>query len=87
MKFGIDLLRHLFCIAVLVQHMPSESRYSEATGAQLMQVIGWVDGAVVGFFFLSGFLFKRPDRWSRYAVQQSKKLLLPFLFSPWPTLC
>jgi hypothetical protein len=78
LKFGIDLLRHIFCLSVLVQHMPSKTRYSQATGEQLMQLFGWVDGAVVGFFFLSGFLFRRPARWRDYAAHQSKRLLVPF---------
>jgi hypothetical protein len=78
LKFGIDLLRHIFCISVLVQHMPSKTRYSQITGEQLMQLIDWVDGAVIGFFFLSGFLFRRPARWRDYAAHQSKRLLIPF---------
>lgn len=82
MNFGIDLLRHLFSLAVILQHMTSASRYSHETNLQLASLVNWVDGAVVGFFFISGFLFKPSNDLSSYAKKQTVKLLVPFfLFS------
>ncbi|MBC7957621.1 MAG: acyltransferase family protein, partial [Cytophagales bacterium] len=78
MSGGLDLLRHLFCVAVIVQHMASASRYSLHTNQGLASVISWVDGAVLGFFFISGFLFKDPENLQVYAKRQALRLLLPF---------
>ncbi len=79
MGFGLDLLRHLFCLAVIVQHMASASRYSGETLQSLAAVVGWVDGAVLGFFLISGFLFKRPSSVTGYMKKQAWRLLVPFL--------
>ena len=82
MNFGIDLLRHLFSFAVILQHMTSASRYSVETNLGLTSVIDWVDGAVIGFIFISGFLFKRQPHLLAYAKKQATRLLIPFfLFS------
>lgn len=82
MTFGIDLLRHLFSFAVILQHMTSASRYSVETNLKLASVLDWVDGAVIGFFFISGFLFKDPQNVLAYAKKQSIRILIPFvLFS------
>jgi hypothetical protein len=82
MKFSIDLLRHLFVLAVIVQHMTSESRYSVGTNAGLASFVDWIDGAVAGFFFISGFLFKSPESVWAYSKKQAIRLLIPFfLFS------
>lgn len=78
LSFGLDLLRHLFSVAVIVQHMASASRYSVQTNQGLASVVAWVDGAVLGFFFISGFLFKEPVSLRRYAKKQALRLLLPF---------
>lgn len=82
MNAGIDLLRHLFALAVIAQHMASASRYSPATNQGLTLFADWVDGAVLGFFLISGFLFKVPDSLPAYCKKQSVRLLVPFfLFS------
>lgn len=78
MNFGIDLLRHIFSCAVILQHMASASRYSSETNLQLASVINWIDGAVVGFFFISGFLFKKPENLIEYIKKQIIRLLVPF---------
>lgn len=79
LSFGIDLLRHLFCVAVIVQHMASASRYSPQTQHALSTVSSWVDGAVFGFFFLSGYLFRPPGDMRAHVRKQAWRLLLPFL--------
>lgn len=79
MSFGIDLLRHIFSIAVIMQHMGSESRYSVETGQRLGEILNWIDGAVIGFFFISGFLFKNPQDILTYGKRQTRKLMVPFL--------
>lgn len=82
MTFGIDLVRHLFSFAVILQHMTSESRYSVETNLKLTSVIDWVDGAVIGFFFISGFLFKNSHDLLAYTKKQAIRILTPFfLFS------
>lgn len=82
MSFGIDLLRHFFSLAVILQHMSSTSRYSQEINLQLMSMVNWIDCAVAGFFFISGFLFKQPKCVFFYIKKQSLKLLVPFfLFS------
>lgn len=82
MNFGIDLLRHLFSVAVILQHMASGSRYSVETNLKLTSIVDWVDGAVIGFFFISGFLLKDPHNFLAYAKKQAIRILIPFfLFS------
>ena len=62
--------------------MASESRYSAATLEDLARVLDWVDGAVMGFLFLSGYLFKPPAGLLPYVKKQALRLLLPyFIFS------
>lgn len=80
MNSGIDALRHIFAIAVIAQHMASASRYSMATNLELARIVDWVDGAVIGFFLVSGFLFKRQASVSNYYLKQSRRLLVPFFF-------
>jgi fucose 4-O-acetylase-like acetyltransferase len=62
--------------------MHSLSRYTAETNQQLANIVDWVDGAVVGFFFISGYLYKaQPDVYG-YAKKQAIRLLVPFvLFS------
>lgn len=79
MNFGIDALRHLFSAAVILQHMASASRYSTETNLRLASTVDAVDGAVIGFFLISGFLFKRRGRLLGQLRQQATRLLVPFL--------
>jgi hypothetical protein len=79
MKFTIDLLRHGFSLAVILQHMTSGSRYSPETNEILRTLVDWVDGAVLGFFLLSGFLYKSPLDAVAFLRRQAARLLAPFL--------
>lgn len=78
MSFGIDLLRHGLCLAVIVQHMPS-SRYSAETMQGMAVLADWVQGAVLGFFFIAGYLFKPMVNPLQYAKRQTWRLLVPYL--------
>ncbi|RYZ75084.1 MAG: hypothetical protein EOP91_00050 [Lysobacteraceae bacterium] len=75
----IDLLRHMLAMAVIIQHMHSESRYSLATNLQIADVVYWIDGAVVGFFALSGYFFSNAKPLSEYLKGRVVRLLVPFL--------
>jgi surface polysaccharide O-acyltransferase-like enzyme len=78
MFFTIDILRHILALAVILQHMAS-SRYAPATSQNLLSAVNWIDGAVIGFFFISGFLFRPKDNPLTYIKTQTTRLLLPFL--------
>lgn len=80
MSFGIDLLKHLFSLAVIFQHMASETRYSSETNLILSKINDCLDGAVIGFFLLFGFLFKLDDNFYPFIQKKMVRLLLPFLF-------
>lgn len=78
MNSGIDFLRHLFAIAVIAQHMSSNTRYSIATNLQLLKAVDWIDGAVIGFFMISGYLFVAPQNILAYWRKQGVRLMGPF---------
>lgn len=78
MNSGIDLLRHIFAVAVIAQHMTSASRYSVETNMELARVVNWIDGAVIGFFLISGYLFKSQSNIFNYCKRQAVRLLAPF---------
>jgi fucose 4-O-acetylase-like acetyltransferase len=77
MKIGIDLFRHFLAICVIVQHMRS-SRYSDETNASLQSFADYVDGAVAGFFLLSGYFWRQPASLRVFLAKQSVRLLVPF---------
>lgn len=77
---SIDNLRHIFAIAVILMHMHSLSRYSLATNLYLSSLVNWIDGAVIGFFFISGYLYKHQSDIFDYVKKQAVKLLIPFIF-------
>ena len=82
MNVGIDILRHIFSFLIILQHMHSVSRYSFETNTQLTQFVNWIDGAVLGFFCISGYLYKQQLNLRQFAVAQIKKLIVPyFVFS------
>lgn len=78
MSFGIDLLRHLLTVFVIIQHMASNSRYSSSTNLELAVFVNWIDCAVLGFFFMSGYLFKQKESLCKYSKKQCLKLLTPY---------
>lgn len=56
---AIDLLRHVLSVAVIIQHMPSHSRFDAGLNYFIRYVSEYVDGAVVGFFLIAGFFLSQ----------------------------
>lgn len=83
--FGVDLLKHILAICVIIQHIHSNSRYSDATNNKIAQVVILVQGAVLAFFLVSGYFFhlKREASivitLSKHARRYGKRLLVPFI--------
>lgn len=81
---SIDALRHLLCVAVIIQHMTSKARYSPELNEAITRFASHIDGAVMGFFLLSG-LFSSigsGQGWQAGLRRQLTRLLPPFvLFS------
>ena len=81
---GLDLLRHLFILAVIFQHMLSPTRYSIELNAFIATTSTYIDGAVAGFFLISGFFSKKLalTRWSEVTslgIRFANRLLVPYL--------
>lgn len=80
--FGLDALRHLLALAVIIQHTWSASRYSEGMYPHYLLLTDLVDGAVFGFFLIAGFLAKPRNDISVYTKSRAWRLFMPFaLFS------
>lgn len=80
----IDVLKHLFCLLVIFQHMSSSSRYTYETDVLIKKISLLIDFSVIGFFFISGYLFKLENtiKFTEYIWHQFKRLMIPFfLFS------
>ena len=80
---GVDLLRHFLALEVVVAHAVSSSRYSPRCN-ELLHDFGRYNGAVLGFFIVSGFFSKvlfipAGQESKHFLAAQAKKLLLPFL--------
>lgn len=78
---GLDLLKLLLAVAVVVQHMTSEARYTEDVNDFIVALASWVDGAVAGFFMISGFLLspKVNTGFLAFVRRSAFRLLLPYL--------
>ena len=79
---GIDLLKHLFALFVIFQHMTSESRYSDDLNFFIKEMVSYIDGAVMGFILISGFFF-HPSKTIKSSIYKIfKRMMIPFfLFS------
>lgn len=81
---GVDILKHLFAISVIFQHTKS-AIYSSETSAFHSGVTQWIDGAVMGFFLISGFFFSHerhrvtPQSLVTYVQSRATRLLAPYL--------
>lgn len=62
--------------------MTSESRYSPDLNLHIRENVTLIQGAVIGFFTISGFLFKVPNSIGEGIIKSAKRLLIPyFIFS------
>gem|GEM_PF-4159269 len=62
--------------------MTSESRYSPDLNLHIRENVTLIQGAVIGFFMLSGFFFKVPKSIGEGIGKSAKRLLVPyFVFS------
>jgi fucose 4-O-acetylase-like acetyltransferase len=86
MKLGIDILRHFLTIFVILQHMTS-SRYSIDVNAEISSYEDFIDGAVAGFFIISGYYSKKQTDLLKFTRLLAIRLLVPFfIFSVTYTL-
>lgn len=76
---GIDVFRQFLAIFVIIQHTWSTSRYTEAMYPDYLFLTDVVNGAVWGFFFISGFFARERNNISLYAKDKFKRLIVPFL--------
>jgi len=80
----IDVVRHILILSVIFQHMQSESRYSPEVNALIGTMSLYIDGAVAGFFMISGYYLRIPEafRWNEARLQAGRafrRLIVPFL--------
>jgi Acyltransferase family len=76
---GIDLLKHLFALAVIFQHMTSQSRYNSDVNGMIASVRSYIDEAVMGFFMISGLFFRPLPSFKAWFYKMFIRLILPFL--------
>lgn len=76
---AVDLLRHYFAVGVIFIHMVSQARYSASTNFELAEFNDLIDGAVYGFFAISGVFFRPPLSFYTFFVRQFFRLMVPFL--------
>jgi hypothetical protein len=81
---GIDVMKHLLAMSVIFIHTRS-GLYSADTISFSDSVIEWIDGAVMGFFLISGFFFplrRLPSdarQFLKFGGARAARLLIPFL--------
>jgi len=81
MNLGIDIYKHILAVFVIILHMTS-SRYSESFLIELRDIQTLVDGAVAGFFLISGYYFYKEVSFKSLMLKKLKRLILPyFIFS------
>jgi len=85
---GLDALRHLLALGVIVQHSWLPGFYPAPMAPGYRLLVDGVDGAVFGFFLLAGFFLKPPAAPLAFLRRQTFRLLGPFvLFSLIYGLC
>lgn len=81
MNIGLDIYKHILAVFVIILHMTS-SRYSDNFLDELSNIQNFVDGAVAGFFLISGFFFKKEISFKNLIFKNFKRLMFPyFIFS------
>ncbi|WP_319518095.1 acyltransferase family protein [uncultured Martelella sp.] len=79
---GLDVLKHLLAIFVVIQHTWSATRYPSEMKLGYEHLTDIINGAVFGFFLISGFFFKAPKKNLTFIQRKAQRLLIPFfLFS------
>lgn len=81
---GVDVLRHILAVAVIFLHIRSHARYSPELNHEIAVIQDYCEGAVMGFFMISGFFAKEQPglSWTRFVAfleSSAKRLLIPFL--------
>jgi peptidoglycan/LPS O-acetylase OafA/YrhL len=83
---GVDILKHLLALCVIIQHMTSRARYSPATNSRIAHAAFFAQWAVLVFFLIAGYFFrlKRESGFfptlSTHIQRYAKRLLVPFFF-------
>ena len=76
---GIDALRHLFAVWVIILHSWSASRYPSEMRQGYEALTEMVGGAVFGFFLITGFFLRPRDDFRRYSADKARRLIVPYL--------
>jgi hypothetical protein len=78
-RYGaIDLAKHLLALFVIFQHMTSLSRYSQETNLFIANIVTYINGAVIGFFMISGFFFNISGSLKSSIIKIFKRTMIPF---------
>lgn len=76
---GIDAMRHLLSIGVIIQHTWSASRYPAEMRPAYESLTTVLGGTVFGFFLISGFFLKRRDDLRTYSISRAVRIIVPYL--------
>lgn len=74
----IDALRHVLALAVIFQHMTAPNRYPADVNQWIASWVPAIDGAVAGFFWLSGYFSRNGITLAGWR-RQTVRLLVPYL--------
>jgi fucose 4-O-acetylase-like acetyltransferase len=75
---GLDILRHIFALSVIFQHMASVNRFTVTEIQFVKDVVFYIDGAVAGFFLISGFCFHKDVPFKLFVRKKFKRIMFPF---------
>jgi len=78
--FGIESLRWIAIVAVVMHHGVFRQRQSPETVEQIMRLKEWIEWCVPAFFYLSGLLFRSGTSAlsASYLATRAKRLLVPY---------
>ena len=75
---GIDAMKHLLAIFVIIIHTWSNSRYGSEMLSTYSILVNLINGAVFGFFLISGYFSKPQINLKKFAQKKFKRLIIPF---------